>query len=86
MTEAVQARIRAMLADYVGIPPEAFDMAASLDLEYDMDSTELTEVARTIEAEFGLGIDKSVRSSWERGADIARFVAEHAPGGLPARG
>jgi acyl carrier protein len=71
-------RIRAMLAGYVGIPAEDFQMEKSLDVDYDMDSTELTEIAKTIEAEFSLSIDKSTRSSWESGADIAAYVGEHA--------
>lgn len=80
MSDDVRMRIRAMLADYVGVPPDGFEMGKSLDLDYDMDSTELTEIARKIEAEFALSIDKSARSSWETGADIAAFVSEHAGG------
>lgn len=73
-------RIRAMLADYVGVPAEGFEMEKSLDLDYDMDSTELTEIAKKIEVEFSLSIDKSARSDWETGADIARFVEENSTG------
>ena len=75
MSLDVQLRIRAILAGYVGIPAESFEMEKSLDLDYDMDSTELTEIAKTIESEFALSIDKSTRRSWESGADIAVFVA-----------
>lgn len=80
MSDDVWMRIRAILADYVGIPAEGFDMETSLDLEYDMDSTELTEIAKKIEVEYALSIQKSTRSTWERGADIAAFVREHAGG------
>jgi acyl carrier protein len=80
MPADVWMRMRAMLARYVEVPEEDFEMGKSLDLHYDMDSTELTEIAKTIEAEFSLSIDKSTRSAWETGADIAAFVSEHGNG------
>lgn len=80
MSGDVWMRIKAMLADYVGVPPDGFEMEKSLDLAYDMDSTELTEIAKKIEVEFSLSIDKSARSDWETGADIATFVREHCGG------
>ena len=74
MSVDVQLRIRAILAKYVGIPAESFDMDKSLDLDYDIDSTELTEIAKTIESEIALSIDKSTRRCWESGAGIVAFV------------
>lgn len=74
MSIHAQLKIRQILAEYVGVPAENFEMERSLELDYDLDSTELTEIAKRVETEFGLSIDKSTRRSWESGADIARFV------------
>ena len=78
MADNVWLTVRDLLADYVGVPAEDFQMEKSLDLDYAMDSTELTEFARQIESRFALSIAKSQRSSWERGEDVAAFVRAQA--------
>lgn len=81
MSIHAQLRIRRILAEYVGVPAEKFEMEKSLELDYDLDSTELTEIAKRVESEFGLSIDKSTQRTWERGADIAMFVGSPAADG-----
>lgn len=75
MNADVTKVIQEMIAGYVGVPANDVDMSANLDLEYDMDSTELTDFAQLIEKRFSISIDKSHRQIWETGGDIAVFVA-----------
>lgn len=85
MSMDAQLTIRRILAEYVGVPAENFEMDKSLELDYDLDSTELTEIAKRVESEFGLSIDKSTRRSWESGADIAMFVGSPVAAGSVMR-
>ncbi|MBY5775258.1 hypothetical protein HFN63_35440 [Rhizobium leguminosarum] len=66
--------LRTMLANYVDIPVETFDMSEDLDLTYDMDSTELTEFAKNLTCKYGLAIQKSDRADWRTGNDIVAFI------------
>jgi acyl carrier protein len=50
-------------------------MDADLDIEYDMDSTEMTEFAKKIEQKYGISIQRSERQDWVSGSDICKFVA-----------
>ncbi|WP_423391433.1 acyl carrier protein [Burkholderia sp. LMG 21824] len=76
MNADVTKVIQEMIAGYLGLQASDVDMSADLDLEYDMDSTELTDFAQLIEKRFSISIDKSHRRSWETGCDIAAFVAQ----------
>jgi acyl carrier protein len=67
-------QVRELLAGYVDLAPAEFQMDASLDRAYDMDSTELTELAKKIEQRFGVRATKSQRDDWNTGADICRFL------------
>ena len=67
-------QIRELLAGYVDAAPAEFQMDASLDLVYDMDSTELTELAKKIAQRFGVRATGSQRDDWNTGDDICRFL------------
>lgn len=66
--------VRELLAAYVDVLPVDFRMEADLDLAYDMDSTELTELAKKIEQRFHVKATKSHRDDWRSGNDVCRFV------------
>jgi acyl carrier protein len=66
--------VRELLAAYVDVLPVDFRMEADLDLAYDMDSTELTELAKKIEQRFQVKATKSHRDAWRSGNDVCRFV------------
>lgn len=66
--------IRKTLAQYTEIPVDDFDMAKDLDLDYDMDSTELIEIALDITKKYNINITKSHRNHWNTGNDIVSFI------------
>ena len=68
------ADVRTMLANYTQTPIEAFDMSGDLDLTYDMDSTELTDLARRLSQQYNIVIGKSDRADWRTGNDIVAFI------------
>jgi len=74
MNSKIYNDVQALLAGYVSISPTEFNMNANLDRVYDMDSTELTELAMKIEQQFGVSVSRSERQDWETGADICRFL------------
>jgi acyl carrier protein len=74
MSSTLNEQVRELLATYVDLPPAEFQMDASLDRAYDMDSTELTELAKKIEQRFGVRAGKSERDDWNTGEDICCFV------------
>lgn len=74
MQDPIFEQVRALISAYIEIEEDKFDMSADLDLEYDMDSTELTEFAKEIERVFGIPASKSERSSWESGQTIYAFI------------
>ena len=75
--------VRTMLASYTETTIEEFDMSEDLDRGYDMDSTELTEIARLLSERFGITVAKSERTDWKTGNDIASFVNRAAHGAEP---
>ena len=74
MSSNFTQQVRELLASYVDLAPAEFQMDASLDRAYDMDSTELTELAKKIEQRFGVRANKSERDDWNTGDDIGRFL------------
>ncbi|UFH50202.1 acyl carrier protein [Pseudomonas sp. KNUC1026] len=68
--------VRALLSAYVDVKQEQFDMAADLDLVYDIDSTEMTELAKKIELAFGIPVSKTQRQDWTTGQSISAFLAQ----------
>lgn len=74
MSNVLNEQVRELLAAYVELPPAEFRMDADLDLAYDMDSTELTELAKKIEQRFGVRASKSERQDWSTGEHICRFL------------
>jgi acyl carrier protein len=74
MSSILHTQVRELLASYVDAEPSEFQMEVSLDVAYDMDSTELTEVAKKIEQRFGVRATHSQRQDWNTGEDICRFL------------
>lgn len=74
MQDNIFEEIKALIADYIEVPVEKLSMDADLDIEYDMDSTEMTEFAKTIEQKYGISITKSNRQDWVCGKDIGKFI------------
>jgi acyl carrier protein len=74
MSSNLFEQVRDLLATYVDVAPQDFRMDASLDLAYDMDSTERTELAKKVEERFGVRASKSQRDDWETGNDLCRFL------------
>lgn len=74
MSNDLNNQVRELLAGYVDVPVDEFDMDADLDLAYDMDSTELTEFAKTLEVRFDAPATRSQRQDWTTGRHIARFL------------
>ncbi|MGO6747874.1 phosphopantetheine-binding protein [Rhizobium ruizarguesonis] len=66
--------VKTMLAKYSETPIDDFDMSDDLDLTYDMDSTELTELAQQLAQRYNIIIAKSDRADWRTGNDIVAFV------------
>ena len=79
MQNHLQQQIQALLAAYLDIPASDFQMEASLENSYDMDSSEMTEFAKTLEQRFGITTLKTERSDWNTGNDICRFVEARLP-------
>jgi|688.fasta_scaffold1054639_2 acyl carrier protein len=75
MQEKINEEIRAMIAGYIDVNASELSMDADLDIEYDMDSTEMTEFAKKIEQKYGISIQRSERQDWVSGSDICKFVA-----------
>ena len=73
-SSTLNEQVRELLASYVDAVPAEFQMDASLDLVYDMDSTELTELAKKIGQRFGVRATSSQRDDWNTGDDICRFL------------
>lgn len=76
MKTQIETDIKLLLAVYVSLPEDEISLSADLDLEYDMDSTELTEFAKILEKDFAISIAKSQRQCWVTGQDICNFVHE----------
>lgn len=66
--------VRTMLAHYTQTPIEEFDMSEDLDLTYDMDSTELTDLAKRLAQQYNIVVAKSDRADWRTGNDIVAFM------------
>jgi len=77
MNSTLIEQVRELLAAYVDVAPEAFQMDADLDLAYDMDSTEMTEFAKKIEQRFGVQATRSQRSDWRTGHHVCQFLGDH---------
>lgn len=76
MQDSVFEEIQTLIADYIDVKASELSMDADLDLEYDMDSTELTEFAKKIQQRYGISITKTDRQRWETGRDIAKLVSQ----------
>ena len=74
MSSTISQQVRDLLATYVDVTPAEFRMEASLDLAYDMDSTEMTELAKKVEQRFGVKASKSQREDWLTGDHLCRFL------------
>ena len=74
MSHSLPQQVCELLAEYVNLPAAEFQMDASLDLAYDMDSTEMTELAKKVEERFGVRASRSQRQDWLTGNDLCRFL------------
>ncbi len=75
MQDKINEEIREMIAGYIDVNASELSMDADLDIEYDMDSTEMTEFAKKVEQKYGISIQRSERQDWVSGRDICKFVA-----------
>lgn len=76
MQDKIYDEIRDLIAEYIEIPKDELSMDADLDIEYDMDSTEMTELAKNIEQKYTISIAKSERQNWVSARSICSFVAQ----------
>ena len=74
MKESIELAVKDLLADYIEVTADNFCMSASLEMDYEVDSTELTELATKVERAFSVSVSKVERQGWETGDDICRFV------------
>ena len=74
MSHSLPQQVCELLAEYVNLPAAEIQMDASLDLAYDMDSTEMTELAKKVEERFGVRASRSQRQDWLTGNDLCRFL------------
>jgi len=76
MQDPIFIQIRRLISAYIEVSEDELDMNADLNSEYDIDSTEMTELAKEIESKFGIPASKSERSSWETGQTIYAFIRD----------
>lgn len=82
MQNSVYEEVAALIADYIDVAKDQFSMDVDLDIEYDMDSTEMTELAKKIEEKFAIAVVKSDRQDWVSGLDIYKFVEKNLTAGM----
>lgn len=74
----MKEKIIEVIADCIGIEAESLDINADLDDEYNMDSTEKADLARILENEFNIKVEKSSKDTWNTAKDIIAFVMDNA--------
>ncbi|WP_350306551.1 acyl carrier protein [Photorhabdus viridis] len=77
MNNNPEVKIKTILSSFVNINFDDFNMDADLAQAYDMDSTELADLAKQIGKEFGIPVTKSQFSNWETGRAVLDFVSEN---------
>lgn len=77
MEKLIYNKIINQLANFVEVEFSKFDMTANLEEEYDIDSTELTDLAKILEKEFDVKINKSEIDNWESGNSIFNFITKN---------
>ncbi|EQB99483.1 acyl carrier protein [Photorhabdus temperata] len=75
MNNNPEVKIKTILSSFVNMNFDDFNMDADLAQAYDMDSTELADLAKEIGKEFGISVTKSQFSNWETGRAILDFVS-----------
>ncbi|MCW7549654.1 acyl carrier protein [Photorhabdus sp. P32] len=75
MNNNPEVKIRTILSLFLNVNIDDFNMDANLADAYDMDSTELADLAKEITKEFGISVTKSQFSNWETGRAVLDFVS-----------
>ncbi|NHB96150.1 acyl carrier protein [Photorhabdus stackebrandtii] len=75
MSNNTEIKIKTILSSFVNINFDDFNMDADLAQAYDMDSTELADLAKEIGKEFGISVTKSQFGNWETGRAVLDFVS-----------
>ncbi|RAW97796.1 MULTISPECIES: acyl carrier protein [unclassified Photorhabdus] len=75
MNNNPEVKIKTILSLFLNINIDDFNMDVNLADAYDMDSTELADLAKEIEKEFGISVTKSQFSHWETGRAVLDFVS-----------
>ncbi len=79
MNSEIEKRIKSIVGSYIDMSADEISMDASLGREYEMDSTEITELAKIVEKAFGVAIAKTDRKTWKTVGDICQFISAAQP-------
>lgn len=74
MKNKIENRIIEIIVEMIELKKEDLNINANLNDEYDMDSAEKAELARILEQEFKVEIERSTRNTWNTTKDIVKFV------------
>jgi acyl carrier protein len=75
--EALEARIRSVVARQLGVELSEVIPDASLQEDLGADSLELVELLMALEDEFDIGVPEEVAETITTIADVERYIIEH---------
>jgi acyl carrier protein len=75
--EALEARIRGVVARQLGVEPAEVIPDASLQEDLGADSLELVELLMALEDEFDIEVPEEVAETITTIADVERYIIEH---------
>jgi acyl carrier protein len=75
--EALEARIRGVVARQLGVEPSEVIPDASLQEDLGADSLELVELLMALEDEFDIEVPEEVAETITTIADVERYIIEH---------
>jgi acyl carrier protein len=75
--EALESRIRGVVARHLGVEPSEVIPDASLQEDLGADSLELVELLMALEDEFDIEVPEEVAETITTIADVERYIIEH---------
>jgi acyl carrier protein len=75
--EALESRIRSVVARQLGVELSEVHPDASLQEDLGADSLELVELLMALEDEFDIGVPEEVAETITTIADVERYIIEH---------
>jgi acyl carrier protein len=75
--EALEARIRGVVARQLGVEPAQVHPDANLQEDLGADSLELVELLMALEDEFDIEVPEEVAETITTIADVERYIVEH---------